>query len=37
VVPKVAMKDAGLAWLVGVLKQAGDAEPKRRRGQKPEC
>jgi hypothetical protein len=37
VVPKVVMKDAGLAWLVGLLKRAGDAEPRRRRGQKPEC
>jgi DNA-binding transcriptional LysR family regulator len=32
VVPKVAMKDAGLAWLVGLLRRAGEAEPKRRHG-----
>lgn len=30
VVPKVAMKDAGLAWLVGLLKQSGQARPKPR-------
>jgi DNA-binding transcriptional LysR family regulator len=30
VVPKVAMKDAGLAWLVGILKQSGQALPKQR-------
>jgi len=31
IVPKVAMKDAGLAWLVGLLARTGQAKPSRGR------